>query len=70
MNKIYVRVPAVNNGGYVTRPYTAILDGIITASGNTDVSKHLQEMNSSIVCTQDKILTSLILCAYESILMQ
>ena len=44
--------------GYATSPYTAIGGGTITASGNTDVSKHLQEMNgcsSSSVCSRQDI---------------
>ena len=46
------------HGGYATSPYTAILGGTITVSGNTDVSKHLQEMNgcsSSSVCSRQDI---------------
>ena len=46
------------SSGYVTSPYIAIRGETITASGNTDVSKHLQEMNgcsSSSVCSRQNI---------------
>ena len=43
------------HGGYATSPYTAIRGGTITVSGNTDVSKHLQErMAAVVVCAIDK----------------
>ena len=46
------------HGGYATSPYTAIRGGTITVSGNTEVSKYLQEMNgcsSSSVCSRQNI---------------